>query len=137
MTCEIAAEWRPDLFHEGIYALTFKGYPEPSGSVASDADDGEALAILRNGTILGSDRFGGLFTGTYEFDASTGQNTFRVRIDVPPQGELITGFTAGYKGATFDIVAAFDPTSARAATTIRVAGQPVNVELAFLGVVPK
>jgi hypothetical protein len=125
------------LFHEGIYALTFKGYPGANGSPASDTDSGEALAILRNGTVLGSDRFGGLFTGTYAFDPGTGQNMFRVSIDVPPQGELITGFTAGYKGATFDIVAAFDTSLSKAATTIHVAGQPVDVKFTFLGVLPK
>lgn len=124
------------MFHEGIYSLTFKGHFEPGVSDVAEGGDGEALAILRNGKILGSDRWGGVFSGTYEFDAVAGHEKVHVRIDVPPEGELITGFAAGAQGATFDIVAAFKSAARRASTTVEIAGQFIDVEFSFLGPLP-
>ena len=115
-------------FDEGIYGLSFKGVPVEQG--------GEALAVLRNGKILGSDCWGGVFSGTYEFDPVAGRNTVQVRIDVPPEGELITGFSAGPEGASLNIVAALGRAAPKASTTVEVAGRPVDIEFCFLGPLP-
>ncbi|MGL4397314.1 MAG: helix-turn-helix domain-containing protein, partial [Hyphomicrobium sp.] len=58
---------RAKTLDEGIYRVVYRG-----------ADDGEgdtALAVLRNGKILGSDPHGGVFMGSYSFDAENDLNT--------------------------------------------------------------
>ena len=52
-------EGREKMLDEGIYGFTYKG--EHLGVLDGDS----ALAVLRNGKILGSDRAGGVFAGSY------------------------------------------------------------------------
>lgn len=117
-----------DMISEGIYGLSYKG--------SRHDQDGEGLAVLRGGKILGSDRWGGVFTGTYKFDPVAEQNMVHVRIDIPPDGELITGFAAGSTGASFEIVAAFGRAAPKSAATVEIAGSMVDVEFAFIGPLP-
>lgn len=123
------------MFDNGIYQLTL-------GSVRADEPDGraagnsaEALAVLRNGTILGSDCWGGVFSGSYEFDRSLAQNKICLRIELPPESELITGLAAGPDGATIDISAAVG-TSSNQRSIVEIGGCPVAVEWSFLGPLP-
>jgi hypothetical protein len=118
------------VFDEGIYGLSY------TGTQLSTHDGGEALAVLRNGKILGSDRRGGVFVGSYEFDSVSQTNKFHVRVDVPPAAELITGFSAGPRGASLDIVAMFERPAPIATTTVAVAGEQLELELRYLGPLP-
>lgn len=95
-----------------------------------------ACRVLRDGKILGSDPWGGLFTGRYAFDTRDCLNKVRLRFDVPPEGLLVTGFCAGPSGATLDIVGSFEETATRMATVVDVRGAPVEVQLAYLGPFP-
>jgi hypothetical protein len=101
-----------------------------------ETDGGSGLAVLRAGRILGSDPWGGVFVGSCEFDAAAGLNKVRVQFDVPPEGTLITGFSAGPAGVVLDIVGAVKAGSPVAATVVEVAGAPVSVELTYLGPLP-
>ncbi len=126
------------MFHEGIYALTLRDcassvVPSERYEVEVDSEGSEALAIVRNGTILGSDRWGGLFSGTYMFNPVTGRTDVRVRLEVPAEAELITGFAAGPEATVFDIVAALDWTAPKSAATVMLQGKPVNIEFSFIG----
>ena len=56
--------------------------------------------------------------------------------DVPPEGVLVTGFCAGPKGATLDIVGTFERTAAKMVTVVDVCGTPVEVQLTYLGPLP-
>lgn len=129
------------MLGEGIYGLTFKDprrgvcRADENGAAALH-EDAEALAILRNGKILGSDRWGGVFSGTYFFDPLSGCNRVQVRLELPPEGELFTGFAAGNEGASLEIVAAFDRAETIVVTTVDIAGHPVDVELAYIGPLP-
>jgi hypothetical protein len=126
------------MLTDGLYGLTIQRGRRPPRKPAASA---EALAVLRNGTILGSGPWGGLFSGTYAVDAMTGQDVFKLQIDVPPNGTLVNGFTAGPGGASFDVVAAFDQASkshrakARRAK-IEIAGKPLHVAIDFIGPIP-
>jgi hypothetical protein len=95
-----------------------------------------ALATLRDGRILGSDPWGGVFSGSCRFDAEKRLNTVELRLELPPDGRLITGFSAGPAGASLDIVCAFEGTAPKIATMVEVAGAPVRVELTYLGPLP-
>ncbi|HKZ95410.1 MAG TPA: helix-turn-helix domain-containing protein [Hyphomicrobiaceae bacterium] len=121
---------RSKMFDEGIYGLTYKG------EYLGQHEAGQGLAVLRNGKILGSDRWGGVFAGSYEYDPVNETNRMHVRIEVPPEGTLVTGFSAGTKGATLDIVGAFERAAPVASAVVDVGGRPVEIELTYLGPLP-
>ena len=72
-------EGRDKMFNEGIYGVSYKG--ENMGLL--DGDSG--LAVLRNGKILGSDRWGGVFMGRYEYDPVREHNRVHVRMQIRPR----------------------------------------------------
>ena len=121
---------RNAAFDEGVYSLSYRSEHD---EVAGESD---ALAVLRAGCILGSDRWGGVFSGTYHYDQAKRVNTFEVRISVPPGGELITGYSAGEKGSKIYIVAEFKRPDPVATATIEIAGQHIELYLRYLGPPP-
>jgi transcriptional regulator with XRE-family HTH domain len=123
-------EGREKMLDEGIYGFTYKG--EHMG--VRDGDS--ALAVLRNGKILGSDRAGGVFAGSYEYDVVRQLNKVHVRMQVPPEGELVTGYAAGPDGAVLDIAGSFERAEPYSTTVVEVAGRPVEITLSYLGPLP-
>ncbi|MDX2307866.1 MAG: hypothetical protein NW216_06495 [Hyphomicrobium sp.] len=121
---------RHKAFDEGIYMLS---YADPN---AKGHAGGDALAVLRAGRIIGSDRWGGLFEGSYRFDSVHEANHFHVRIKVPPEGELVNGIVAGRDGALLDVVAVLDRATPEAVATVDIGGRPVALRLAYLGPIP-
>lgn len=120
----------PDLLDDGLYSLSY------GQSVACGGDGGDALAVLRSGRIVGSDRWGGKFEGTCRFDTARKTNHVHVRLHVPPEGELVTGFCAGATGASVEVTAELARNGPLAATAVDVAGQRVDLTLAYLGPLP-
>lgn len=119
------------MLEDGLYGLRF---------VATDGDDepgaSGGLAVLRSGTVLGSDPLGAVFTGTYEYDDGRELNRVRLRLDVPPDGVLVNGYAAGPHGATLHIAGAFPRASVDTAAYLQVAGSPISVEIRYLGPLP-
>jgi hypothetical protein len=118
------------MLREGIYGLRY------SAAAEGPWQGGGALAVLRDGRILGSDPWGGVFAGSCEFDAAACTNKLSLRFTVPPQGELITGFCAGPDGAVLDIIGACPPNASEASMVVDVAGAPVSVHFTYLGPLP-
>jgi hypothetical protein len=118
------------MLDEGLYGLRYRSADQ------AEPDRGEGLAVLRDGKILGSDRWGGVFAGTCEYDAKRDSLRVRARLELPPDSVLITGFRAGPGGATLDVVGVVESASASPAALVDVGGQPIAVELTFLGPLP-
>jgi len=118
------------MLDEGLYGLSYAG--EHQGEV----DHGQGLAVLRNGKILGSDRWGGVFTGSYEYDPVSQANNVHVRLEMPPDAMLVTGFSSGPEGATLDILGAFERAAPVSSAVVEIAGVPVAIELTYLGPLP-
>jgi transcriptional regulator with XRE-family HTH domain len=121
---------RSKMMDEGIYGLEYRA------EFMGETDTGSALAALRNGKILGSDTWGGVFMGSYDFDPVTEKNTVHLRLNVPPEGRLITGFAAGPDGASIDIVGSFERAAPVTKAVADVAGRPVEVTMKYLGPLP-
>lgn len=119
---------------EGTYRLALT--PRDPDSVSSSPWAETALAVLRDGQILGSGRWGGVFRGSLSFDRDTGLNHVHLALEVPPGAELITGFCAGAEGAVVDIVGALRSDGRRAAAVVEVAGAPLEVALTYLAPPP-
>ncbi len=122
---------RNKMLDEGIYELDYK---VPGG----DQLPGEsALCVLRSGKILGSDRWGGVFQGSYEFDGARETNMLHVRLKMPPEGELVTGFSGGPEGAYVDVSAEIDRATPASKAVVNVAGDPIELEIKFVGPLPR
>lgn len=121
---------RSKMMDEGIYGLEYRA------EFMGEAETGSALAALRNGKILGSDRWGGVFVGSYDYDPVSERNSVHLRLSVPPEGRLITGFSAGPEGAAIDIVGSFERAAPVTTAVAKVAGHPVEVTMKYLGPLP-
>jgi hypothetical protein len=118
------------MFRNGIYKVYFRNPTHNEGS-------GElAVIVVRDGQITGSDRLGAVLTGTAGSDRNSLQ-TVQVELDVPPGGELITGFRAGPAGAKLNIDARLDPEKLCQIAMIDVGGQPVEITVDYLGLMPE
>ncbi|MFA5898959.1 MAG: hypothetical protein WC829_07580 [Hyphomicrobium sp.] len=118
------------MLENGIYGLRFAATHD------GEPEEGSGLAVLRDGQVLGSDPLGAVFTGTYEFDAARHLNKVRLRLEMPPDGVLVTGFTSGTTGATLDVVGAFASTPKETTAFLHIAGAPVGVQIRYLGPLP-
>jgi hypothetical protein len=121
------------MLSDGIYGVEFAHSKRRN---SKSPPDSEALAVFRGGTILGSDPWGGVFTGTYAQCPATGAYQFHVLLNMPPKGKLITGFAAGPDGAQVDIYAAFDAFVRAASSMVTLEGKPLHVTVSFLGPLP-
>lgn len=118
------------MLENGIYGLYF------TAAHASAAEAAEALAVLRDGKVLGSDPWGGVFAGSCEFDPANSVNKVKLQFDVPPEGTLVTGFSAGPDGALLEIAGTVQRAGPQMSTVVEVAGALVNVQLTYLGPLP-
>lgn len=120
------------MIDEGLYNVEYRS----ARLCDRDGDCGSGLAVLRNGKILGSDRWGAVFMGSYEFDPVKETNAVHLRLHVPPEGQLITGYSAGPEGAILEVSGQFDRAAPVARTVADVAGHPLEVTMTFLGALP-
>jgi transcriptional regulator with XRE-family HTH domain len=121
---------RNNQFDEGIYLVSYRG------GARGQTDGDSAVAILRSGRIVGADRHGGIFRGSYDFDPSSSLNNLHLRLEVPPFGVLINGVSGGSKGLSVDIIGSFKRASPTTKTTVNVAGVPVEIELTYVEPLP-
>ena len=113
---------------EGLYRIGYRAM--------SEYECDHALAVLHNGKVVGSDRHGVVFNGTYRFDRRKGLNVVTLCLEVPPVGTLINGYAAGPGGARINVTCNIAKAQPVSRSTIEVAGQPVSIELSFLGPLP-
>ena len=118
------------MLSDGIYRIEYRS------SLATEGPADCALAVLRDGEILGSDKHGGLYLGTYEREPATGRERIFLRLEIPPAGVLVTGKTGGTSGGFVDIEAAFEKQVAPYRVIIDVVGRPVAIELVYIGPLP-
>ncbi len=118
------------MFRNGIYKICY-GLPSDTGGLEE-----HALAVLRDGKLIGSDRHGSVFVG--EPVCSTGPlESFRIQLTIPPGGELITGYRAGPQGSILSLRGQFDPTLNIQTSRVDVAGGQVELRVAYLGPLPE
>ena len=114
---------------DGVYRIYYRDLADPVFGPE------HALAVLREGQVLGSDPCGGVFSGAEDSELKN-PTVVRVRLTVPPCGELVTGYLAGSEGATIEISGAFSPLANTQRSFVDIAGDPVEIELVYLGPLP-
>lgn len=120
------------MFRNGIYRIDYRN------PLDNDAPGDDALVVVRDGRMIGSDRYGGVFSGTARRSLASfsRKETVGVQMTVPPGGALVTGRNAGPSGATIDIFGRLDPQLDHQTTTVDVAGHPVELRISYLGPLP-
>lgn len=118
------------MLDNGLYSLT---YTSSDGDQTNSAD---GLAVFRNGHILGSDRLGSVFTGSYNYDSEIAASRVNVRLKVPAGGVLISGFRAGEQDALLEIKGCFARAAPSTSASLDIAGTVVAVRLTYLGALP-
>ena len=120
------------MLRDGVYELYYRAEAEPHGGYES------LLLALRDGSVLGSDRWGGVFTGRCEFDVQTHEHRIQVRLLVPPGGMLVTDRSPRAFGDQIDINVTLGDRHdiSSGCGLVDVGGQQVRVELQFKGPVP-
>ena len=118
--------------HGGLYSLRYG----PPGGPLNPGEDGDGIALLRAGRIVGSDAGGGKFEGSYQFDSARQTFHFRVWLRVPPEGQLMTGLDAANAGSLVEVVADLDRPDPFAFTVVHVEGRPLSLTLVYLGPLP-
>ncbi|MEQ1695079.1 MAG: hypothetical protein ABL901_04485 [Hyphomicrobiaceae bacterium] len=120
------------MLRDGLYELYYRSEAEPDGGYES------LLLALRNGNVLGSDRWGGVFTGRCDFDRATHEHRINVRLLVPPGGMLVTDASPRLLGDQIDVTLTLGRSRdiSRSCGLVDVGGQQVRVELQFKGPVP-
>ena len=117
------------MFRNGIYRIDYRS---PHNDLIPSDD---ALFVVRDGSIIGADRHGGVYAGS-QFGTKGALDGVRVQMTAPPGGELVTGAIAGPEGAVLDIVSKLDPARSFQTAMIEVAGNPVEISVAYLGPFP-
>lgn len=116
------------MTRDGHYVLSYRaldGLAESSG-----------LAMLREGRVLGSDAWGGMFHGICYRDAASKTDRISVTFSMPPSSELITGFTSGADGATLNLTCELvSRDGVSKVGVVDVAGQALEVELMYVGAI--
>jgi hypothetical protein len=120
---------------EGLYNVEYKLFSSDQNAETGDAR-GSALAVLRGGKILGSDPWGAVFLGCYTFDPVDNVEEVLVRLHVPPQGELVTGFSAGAEGAVLEIAGQLQPGELAARAVAEIAGRSIELTMTYIGALP-
>lgn len=123
------------MLRDGVYELAF--WSEAGACMAAEfREQGEGLAVLRAGRIFGSDKWGAVFRGGYQFDAEKNTNRLDLTVELPPRAELLTGATVGVEGAqisTSCYIATPDPC---AMGCFDLDGHALAIELRYVGALP-
>lgn len=115
---------------DGVYELFYRC---PCGPLGSGSDS--LLLVMRQGQLLGADRWGGLISGRCRFDEPTGRHHFEVMFDGPPDGVLVTGAAPPATTRTIELVADVAG-SGKASGTVDLFGESVSLELQYCGPLP-
>ena len=118
------------MLQDGLYELFYRADAAPG--LGSDS----LLLALRDGNILGSDKWGGLLTGRCEYLIGPLEHHIHVQLYVPPGGILVTDDTPLPTGCAVDLDLRFGNYADFASGLVEVAGQQVRVELLFKGPMP-
>lgn len=82
---------------------------------------------------MGSDPYGGVYLGTASKANTTQAIDLRMRAEIPPEGVLVTGFTASAEGASLAVSGTLDPGAENQRTTVNIGGESVAIEVTYLG----
>lgn len=119
----------PQPLRDGVYRIYYRSLDDPIFGPE------HALAVMREGQVIGSDPCGGIFSSAADRDGDD-PGVIRLQLTVPPCGELVTGYLAGFEGATIEISSTLNPLANTQRSIVDIEGDPVEIEVMYLGPLP-
>lgn len=119
-----------EVWRDGLYSVTF--FVEGG----SEENSSDALAVLRDGAILGSDKFGGVFEGRLVGKSSGNGVGFSLRVRIPAGGVLVTGRRIGAQEAILDVVGELAHTEEVLEGFCEIEGERLVVIFRYIGLLP-
>ncbi|MBX9684135.1 MAG: hypothetical protein K2X41_10135 [Hyphomicrobium sp.] len=117
------------MFTDGIYKIAYAQDEQP--------EDAEiALAVVRNGAVMASDRHGGVYMGAEIQKLSETECRLFLTATVPANGVMASGFEAGPDGADLAICAVLDASSHHQRAIVAVGGATMVIDVVYLGPLP-
>lgn len=117
-------------FRDGLYSVKF--FMQGAG----EEDSGEALAILREGSILGSDKFGGVFEGRLVVGPCGRKAGVSLRVGIPPGGVVVTGKRVAGEETVLEVVGELSMTGDLLEGVCDLDGGRLVVNFRYIGVLP-
>jgi hypothetical protein len=124
-TGDFDVKWR-----DGLYSIEY------NCTGAEGESCGGALAILRKGVILGSDKFGGVFEGRLASRGDGERALLLLRLRVPPGGRLMTGHQVGAEETEFDLSGFLEDKGPEVIGTCVLEGVRLELRFRFIGDLP-
>jgi hypothetical protein len=118
------------MLENGLYDLSYR--PDADASASPET----ALVVLRDGTVLGSDQWGGVFEGRCILDVQSGRHMLDVMFRLPPGGVLVTAAEPSVEGELIHVDAELGEAENRYTFVASIAGQPVRFFLDYRGRLP-
>ena len=118
------------MFRDGMYRVAYFSVEQP------EREEDAALAVVRDGKIMGSDPQGGVYISTGVLGIPNGAAQVALTAQIPPGGTLVTGFEAGADGASLAVSGLLDVNATAQRTTVTIGGQAVDIEVTYLGPLP-
>lgn len=116
-------------FRNGIYKIFYdNGSPDPGVE--------HALVVMRDGSFLGADPNGGVFSGTVGDNNDTAPGSISATLTVPPLGEVVTGFTAGGTWAKVAVSGHLEADKLSQEAVVEIDGVPLAITLCYMGPLP-
>ncbi len=117
-------------WEDGLYSLTFV----LEGGRGDEF--GDALAVLRDGRLLGSDKHGGVFEGQLSTTRCGSASCLALTMRVPPGGVLVTGQHFGGKEAMLDVVGVLSHIGGEMNGVCDLFGERLAIQFRYVGDLP-
>ncbi|MBU1209861.1 MAG: hypothetical protein KJ587_01130 [Alphaproteobacteria bacterium] len=120
-----------NCWQDGLYSVTYLDEGE------SDSRRSSTLAVLREGTIFGSDEHGGVFEGLFATTRCGSAACVVLRLRVPPGGVLLTGERVGTAEAVVDVVGVLSGKGGELKGVCEIRGHWMGMRLRYVGRLPQ
>ncbi|MBU2580333.1 MAG: hypothetical protein KJ622_01255 [Alphaproteobacteria bacterium] len=117
-----------DVWRDGLYRVHFA----VEGRAVEES--GEALVVLREGSIFGSDKFGGVFEGQLVVRPSGRGAGLRLQVRVPPGGVLVTGKRVGFEECVVDVSGELSHEDQEFGGICELLGERLVVKFRYIGI---
>lgn len=117
------------MLRDGIYRVTY--------AYAADGPiTDQALAIVRDGRVVASDRHGGVYVSGPPDNTTSDSSVYTISASIPPGGELATGFQAGDGGAHIVLKAVTKSDADKLRAIIDIDGKTLEADFIYLSPLP-
>ncbi|KUO60337.1 MAG: hypothetical protein APF80_07205 [Alphaproteobacteria bacterium BRH_c36] len=119
-----------NYWQDGLYSVTYLHEGE------IDSRRSRTLAVLREGTIVGSDEHGGVFEGLFATTRCGSAAYVVLKLRVPPGGVLVTGERVGETEAVVEVAGVLSNRNGELQGVCDIRGHWMGMRFRYVGRLP-